>query len=113
MHQLQSLNLASLLDFIGFLEVRQCKIYYCTGVKLGLFRVYIESLTMSSQESLKKKSKQDNISLPPCLATGIRSLAPRATSGQKSREASFGTTLWHHIQKYCCFGILLAHAQIP
>ena len=49
-----------LVDFIGFWEVRQCKTYYCTRVKLGLFRIYIESLTMSSQEPLKKKSKQDN-----------------------------------------------------
>ena len=30
------------------------------GVKLTLFRVYIESLTMSSQEPPKKKSKRDN-----------------------------------------------------
>ena len=40
-----------LLEFIGF---------YCTRVKLGLFRIYVESLTMPSQEPLKKKSKQDN-----------------------------------------------------
>ena len=43
-----------LLDFIGCSEVRQCKIYYCTRVKL--FHVYIESLTVSFQP-LKKKSK--------------------------------------------------------
>ena len=49
-----------LFDFFGFQEVRQCKIYHCTRVKLTLFRVYIESLTMSSQEQPKKKSKRDN-----------------------------------------------------
>ena len=49
-----------LLDFFCFQEVRQCKIYLCARVKLRLFSVYIESLTMSSQEPPKKKSKQDN-----------------------------------------------------
>ena len=33
--------------------------------------------------------------------------------GPKSRGASFGTTLWHHVQRYCCLGVLFAHAQIP
>ena len=42
-----------------------------------------------------------DISLPPCLATGIWNLAPKATSGPKSRGASFGTTLWRHVQRYC------------
>ena len=41
------------------------------------------------------------ISLPPCLATGIWNLVPKATSGPKSRGASFGTTLWRHVQRYC------------
>ena len=41
------------------------------------------------------------ISLPPCLATGIWNLAPKATSGPKSRGPSFGTTLWRHVQRYC------------
>ena len=42
-----------------------------------------------------------DISLPPCLATGIWNLAPKATSGPKSRGASFGTKLWRHVQRYC------------
>ena len=42
-----------------------------------------------------------DISLPPCLATGIWNSAPKATSGPKSRGASFGTALWHHVQRYC------------
>ena len=42
-----------------------------------------------------------DISLPHCLATGIWNLVPKATSGPKSREASFGTTLWRHVQRYC------------
>ena len=49
----------------------------------------------------------------PSLATGISNLAPKATSRPKSQGASFGTTLWHHVQRYCCFGILFAHAQLP
>ena len=32
--------------------------YYCTRVKLRFLHVYIETLTMSSQEPPKKKSKQ-------------------------------------------------------
>ena len=39
----------------------------------------------------------DDISLPPCLATSIWNLAPKATSGPKSRGALFGTTLWYHV----------------
>ena len=42
-----------------------------------------------------------DISLPPCLATGIWNLGPKATSGPKSRGASFGTKLWRHVQRYC------------
>ena len=48
-----------LLNFMGSLRgPRQCKIYYCTREKLKFLRVYIEALTMSSQEPPKKKSKQ-------------------------------------------------------
>ena len=56
-----------------------------------------------------------DLSLPPCLSvtTGIWNLAPKATSGPKSRGASFGTTLWHHVQRYCCLGVLFAHAHVP
>ena len=32
--------------------------------------------------------------------------------GPKSRGKSFGTTLWHHVQRYCCLGVLFAHAQV-
>ena len=42
-----------------------------------------------------------DISLPPCLATGIWNLTLKATSGPKSRGASFGTTLWRRVQRYC------------
>ena len=36
----------------------------------------------------------------------------KATHGLKSRGKSFGTTLWHHVQRYCCLGVLFAHAQV-
>ena len=42
-----------------------------------------------------------DISLPHCLVTGFWNLAPKATSGPKSRGASFGWTLWRHVQRYC------------
>ena len=57
MHQRQSLNLTSWTLLVP-LEVCQCKIYYCTRVKLKFLRVNIESLTMASQEPPKKKSNQ-------------------------------------------------------
>ena len=37
----------------------------------------------------------------------------KATHGPKSRGKSFGTTLWHRVQRYCCLGVLFAHAQVP
>ena len=60
-----------------------------------------------------------DISLRHCLATGIWNLVPRATSGPKSRGASFGTKLWRHVQRYCAHslvfmqihGYLFTHAQ--
>ena len=58
-----------------------------------------------------------DLSLPPSLPVGDdRYLNPsftKATHGPKSRGKSFGTTLWHHVQRYCCLGVLLAHAQVP
>ena len=48
-----------------------------------------------------------DLSLPPCLSVtiGIWTSLTKATSGPKSRGASFGTTLWRHVQRYCCLGI--------
>ena len=54
MHQWQSLNLTSWTLLVS-LEVRQCKLCYCTRVKLRFLPVYIESLTISSQEPLLGK----------------------------------------------------------
>ena len=42
-----------------------------------------------------------DISLLHCLATSTRNMAPKATSGPKSRGPSFATPLWDHIYKYC------------
>ena len=57
MHQWQSLNL-TFWTLLVSQEVRHCKIYYCTRVKLWFLRVYIESFTMSLQQPPTKKSKQ-------------------------------------------------------
>ena len=46
------------------------------------------------------------ISLPHCLETGIWTLVPKATSGPKSLGASFGTTLWRHVHRYCSYFLL-------
>ena len=74
---------------------------------------YQSLIEMSGQKGSVTYGLGADMSLPPFLATGISNVAPKVTSGPKSRGASFGTTLWHHVQKYCCFGILLAHAQLP
>ena len=56
-----------------------------------------------------------DLSLPSCLsvAIGIWTLAQKSDHGPKSRGKSFGTTLWHHVQRYCSLGVLFAHAQLP
>ena len=41
------------------------------------------------------------------------SLPPSLPVGPKSRGKSFGTTLWRHVHRYCCLGVLFAHAQVP
>ena len=54
--------------------------------------------------------------ISPSLPVGddrYLNLSSQETHGPKSRGKSFGTTLWHHIQRYCCFGVLFAHAQVP
>ena len=37
----------------------------------------------------------------------------KAITGPKSRGTSFGTALWHHVQRYCFIRISFAHAQSP
>ena len=56
MHQWQSLILASWTLFVSYRSA-SVKKYYCTRVTLRLFRIYMESVTMCSQEPPKKKSK--------------------------------------------------------
>ena len=46
--------------------------------------------------------------ISPSLPVG----STKATHGPKSRGKSFATTLWHHVQRYCCLGVLFAHAQV-
>ena len=53
-----------------------------------------------------------DISLPQCLATGIWNLAPKAITGPKSRGTSFGTTLWHRVQRYCAHFALFMQMSV-
>ena len=53
------------------------------------------------------------LSLTACKQVSEPWLTQKATSGPKSRGASFGTALWHRVQWYCYLGILFAHAQVP
>ena len=39
-------------------------------------------------------------------------LTQKAITGPKSQGTSFGTTLWHRVQRYCFMGISFAHAQV-
>ena len=54
-----------------------------------------------------------DISLLQCLETGIWSLALQSDLRAQISGASFGTTLWHRVQRYCFIGVGLAHAQCP
>ena len=80
---------------------------------------YLVTIELSEWKGSVTYGLGADISLPPYLATGIWNLAPKATSGPKSRGASFGTTLWRHVQRYCaCFFVfmlilcVLTHAQV-
>ena len=35
------------------------------------------------------------------------------SSQKRPPGRNLGTTLWHHVQRYCCLGVLFAHAQVP
>ena len=39
-------------------------------------------------------------------------MAHKSDPRAESRGKSFGTMLWHHVQKYCCLGVSFAHAQV-
>ena len=52
------------------------------------------------------------LSLPACRRRQVSEpQLTKATHAPKSRGKSFGTTLWHHVQRYCFLGLLFAHAQ--
>ena len=72
------------------------------GIILHIYRIYLIHRTDSSgwKGSVSHGLGAD-ISLPPCLATGIWNLGPKATPGPKSWGPSLGTTLWRHVQRYC------------
>ena len=55
-----------------------------------------------------------DLSLSPSLPVGDDRYLnlTKVTHGPKSRGKSFGTTLWHHVQRYCCIGVLFAHVQV-
>ena len=73
-----------------------------TGKFLHIYRsFYMLQIDPSGWKGSVSNGLGADISLPHCLATGIWNLAPKATSGPKSRGASFGTTLWRHVQRYC------------
>ena len=73
-----------------------------TGTLLYIYRnCFILEIDPSGWKGSVPYGLGADISLPPCLATGIWNLVPKATSGPKSRGASLGTKLWRHVQRYC------------
>ena len=100
-----------------------CITYHMQEITSSLLHIYRNCWLLQIEPSGWKGSVQyglgADISLPHCLATGIWTLVPKATSGPKSRGASFGTTLWRHVQRYCAHflvfmqihGYLFTHAQ--
>jgi len=79
--------------------------YHMEEITGTLLYIYRNCSMLGIDPSGWKRSVQyglgADISLPPCLATGIWNLVPKATSGPKSRGASLGTKLWRHVQRYC------------
>ena len=90
-------------------HMRNCNINICkyhmleiTGILLYIYRnCFMLEIEPSGWKGSVAFGLGADISLPPCLATGIWNLVPKATSGPKSRGASFGTKLWRHVQRYC------------
>ena len=73
-----------------------------TGTLLYIYRnCLVLEIDLSGWKGSVPYGLGADISLPPCLATGIWNLDPKATSGPKSRGASLGTKLWRHVQRYC------------
>ena len=52
-----------------------------------------------------------DLSLPPYLSVtmGIWTLAQKSDP----RAEISGEIVWRHVQRYCCLGVLFAHAQVP
>ena len=100
-----------------------CTTYHMEEITSRLLHIYRTRWLLQVELSGWKGSVQyglgADISLPPCLATGIWILVPKATSVPKSRGTSFGTTLWRHVRRYCAHflvfmqihGYLFTHAQ--
>ena len=105
------------------LSNKNCITYHMEEISSSLLHIYRNCWLLQIEPSGWKGSVYyglgADISLPHCLATGIWTLVPKATSGPKSRGASFGTTLWRHVQRYCAHslafmqihGYLFTHAQ--
>ena len=73
-----------------------------TGRLLYIYRnCFMLGIDLSAGKGSVSYGLGADVSLPPCLATGIRNSVPKATSGPKSRGASLGTKLWRHVQRYC------------
>ena len=95
----------SACPIVKFTQYQDTHTYHMEDITGLLLHIYRNCLLLQIEPSGWKGSVSyglgADISLPPCLATGIWNLAPKATSGPKSRGASFGTKLWRNVQRYC------------
>ena len=53
--------------------------------------------------------------LPACLPVGddrYLNLGSQKRPTGRNLGGNLGTTLWHHVQRYCCLGVSFVHAQV-
>ena len=81
--------------------------YHMEEVTVTLWHTYGSDSLLQIEPSGRKGSVAYGLGADiHCLEAGIWTLVPKATSGPKSRGASFCTKLWHHVQR-CCSHFLL------
>ena len=87
---------------LSYTNICTCHMEEIIGTLLYIYRNYFMlDVDPSGWKGSVPYGLGADISLPPCQAAGIWNLVPKATSGPKSRGASFGTNLWRHVQGYC------------
>ena len=74
-----------LLDFFGFKEVHQCKIYYCARVKLRLFCVILK-VFQYLYKSRRKRNPNEITDYFVCKCVDVTYFKPLCTSAYHMEE---------------------------